>query len=81
MVTLEKNINAVKEKLTSEDILTFEFASVSGKKFAVVYADGLIDKQLLGELAIKPLRDVREDATYEEIKEALASPEFKEGQK
>lgn len=81
MVTLEKSIKAIKDKLTSEDILTFEFAAESGKKFAVIYADGVIDKQLLGELVIKPLRNINADCTYEDVKEALASPELKEGKK
>ena len=36
--------------MTIEDILVFEFDSDDGKKFAAVYADGLIDKQLLGEV-------------------------------
>ena len=47
MVTLEKNIKSVKSVLTSEDVLVFEFESGSKKKFAVIYADGLIDKNML----------------------------------
>ena len=46
MVTLEKNIKAVKDILTSEDILVFEFSAQSGKKFAVIYADVVADKQI-----------------------------------
>ncbi len=79
MVTLEKNIKAVKDVLTSEDILVFEFKSAGGKKFAAIYADGLADKQLLGELVVKPLRDVEKNATAEEVKLLLASPEVKDG--
>ena len=52
MVTLEKNIKSVKDKLPSEDIIVFEFDSLSGKRFAAIYADGIADKQLLGELEI-----------------------------
>ncbi len=81
MVTLEKNIKGVKSVLTSEDIIVFEFASLSGKKFASIYADGVADKQLLGELVAKPLKDVKEDDTLEEIKKRLASPEVKDGDK
>ena len=58
MVTLEKNIKSVKDVLTSQDIIVFEFNSQEGKKFAAVYADGLADKQLLGELVVKPLKTV-----------------------
>lgn len=81
MVTLEKNIKSVKDVLTSQDIIVFEFDSLQGRKFAVIYADGLADKQLLGELVIKPLRDAEAEAGYEEVKRRLALPEVKEGKK
>lgn len=81
MVTLEKNIKSVKDKLTSEDIIVFEFDSLNGKKFAAIYADGIVDKQLLGELVAKPLRDAKQDDKLEDIKKLLASPEVKDGGK
>ena len=77
MITIRQSIKSVKDKLTSQDILVFEFESDGGKKFAAIYADGLIDKQLLGELVVKPLRGVSASAKFEEIKLALASPELK----
>lgn len=81
MVTLEKSIKSLKDVLTSEDILVFEFISESGKKFAVVFADGVVDKELIGELVVKPLRAAGKDAAYKDIKLLLASPEMKEGKK
>ncbi len=81
MVTLEKNIKSVKDKLPSEDIIVFEFDSLNGKKFAAIYADGIADKQLLGELVAKPLRAARSDEKLEDIKRLLASPEVKDGTK
>lgn len=81
MITLDKNIKAVKDVLKSQDVLVFEFASDEGKRFAAIYADGLIDKQLLGELVIKPLSACKKDADYAEIKKMIASPEFKDGEK
>lgn len=81
MVSLEKNIKSIKDKLSSEDILVFEFNSLSGKRFAVIYADGIVDKQLLGELVIKPLRDAEKEDKAEDIKQLLASPEVKDGEK
>ena len=81
MVALEKNIKAVKDVLVSEDILVFEFKSLDGKRFAVIYADEIANKFLLGELVIKPLRDVKKDAPIEEVKLLLASPELKDGSK
>lgn len=79
MVTLKSNIKAVKKILASEDVLVFEFKSEKGKKFAAIYADGIADKQLLGELVVKPLRAVEGDAALEEVKLLLASPEVKDG--
>ncbi|MDE5943674.1 MAG: spore germination protein [Clostridia bacterium] len=81
MVTLEKNIKGVKDVLTSQDILVFEFQSSAGKKFAAIYADGIADKQLLGELVVKPLREVKKDAKLDEVKLLLASPEVKDCKK
>ncbi len=81
MVTLEKSVKAIKDVITSEDILVFEFESSGGKKFAAVYADGIIDKQMLGELVVKPLGRVEADEKFQDIKLALASPELKTGNK
>ncbi len=81
MATLEKNIKAVKDVLVSEDILVFEFKSSDDKKFAAIYADGIADKQILGELVVKPLRDVKKDSPLDEVKQLLASPEVKDGEK
>lgn len=81
MITLEKNIKSVKSILTSEDVLVFEFESEKGKRFAVIYADGLIDKNQLGELVIKPLRAAEKNSKAQEIKLLLASPELKDGNK
>ncbi|MDE6868681.1 MAG: spore germination protein [Clostridia bacterium] len=81
MVTLEKNIKGIKDVLTSQDILVFEFQSSEGKRFAAIYADGIADKQLLGELVVKPLREVKKDAKLDEVKMLLASPEVKDCKK
>lgn len=68
----------IKEFLTSPDIITFEFCSLGGKKFAAVYLDGLADKNLLGELVVKPLRSAEIEGKEGEISQLLASPEVKE---
>lgn len=81
MVTLEKNIKAVKNILTSQDILVFEFSSDAGKKFAVIYADGVADKALIGELVVKPLKLAEKNADLAAVKQHLASPEVKDGKK
>ena len=81
MVTLEKHIKSVKDVLTSEDIIVFEFESLKGKKFAAIYADGLADKQLIGELVAKPLKAAENDANAEDVKKLLASPGVKDCKK
>lgn len=77
--SLKERIEAVKSKLTSEDILVFEFGADTGKKFACIYADGIVDKNMIGELVIKPLRAAPENAGAEDIKRLLASPDVKDG--
>lgn len=81
MTTLERNIKKVKDILTSQDIIVFEFSSLKGKRFAALYADGLADKQLLGELVVKPLKTAEKDIKAEDVKLLLASPEVKDGAK
>lgn len=78
---LQSRIKAIKQKLPSQDILVFEFNSLHGKKFALIYADGIVDKNMMGELIVKPLRAVKESDGAEEIKLLLASPELKEEEK
>ena len=77
--SIKERIEEVKGKLTSEDILVFEFDAQSGKKFACIYADGIVDKNMIGELVIKPLRATPMEATAEEVRRLLASPDVKDG--
>ena len=79
-LNLKERIEEVKGYLTSEDILVFEFDSLDGKKFACIYADGIVDKALIGELVVKPLRDVKKDDDAKTIKKLLAAPELKDGE-
>lgn len=80
MVTgLKENVQAVKNILVSQDILVFEFQSLCGRKFAVIYADGIADKNMLGELVVKPLRQAEEGDGAQEIRRLLASPEVSDG--
>ncbi len=76
---LQENIKSVKSVLTSQDVMVFEFESAEGKKFAAIFADGIADKQLLGELVVKPLRAVKKDGKYNDVKLLVASPEIKDG--
>ena len=77
--SLKERIEGVKNILTAEDILVAEFDSLSGKKFACIYADGIVDKNMIGELVIKPLKTAGKDITAEGAKRMLASPDVKDG--
>ncbi len=45
----------MKKALPSEDILTYEFSMRDGTACAVVYTDGIVNKQLIGDLIARPL--------------------------
>lgn len=53
--TLQKNLNEFKTRLPSEDILTYAFEMSDGTQCTVIYADGVVNKQLLGDLVARPL--------------------------
>ena len=77
--SIKQRIEEVKGLLTSEDILVFEFDSLDGKSFACIYADGIVDKNLIGELIVKPLKAIKKDDDAETIRKSLAAPELKDG--
>ena len=52
---LQENILALKKQLSSEDILTYSFSTQDNVPCALIYADGMVNKQLLGELVARPL--------------------------
>ena len=65
-------LQRIKRILPAEDVLTYPFKSADGVCCAVIYADGMINKQVLGELVILPLERAN-------IKEELAGGEQKDG--
>ena len=52
---LQENLSLLKESLPAEDILTYSFHTKDGVECAIIYADGMVNKQLLGELVARPL--------------------------
>ncbi|MBQ8295485.1 MAG: spore germination protein [Clostridia bacterium] len=52
---LEKNLTSIKKILPAEDILTYSFETADNTACAIVYADGMVNKQLLGDLIARPL--------------------------
>ena len=52
---LQTNLKTIKNILPSEDILTYAFQSADGVSCALVYADGIVNKELLGTLVARPI--------------------------
>lgn len=52
---IQKNLETLKKLLPSEDILTHEFKTADNIPCAIIYADGMVNKQLLGDLIARPL--------------------------
>ena len=77
---LAENVRALKELLPAEDILVYEFAAGDGTACAAVYADGITDKQLLGELAARPLAEGDAPETLEACRKRMLFPEVKEAE-
>lgn len=78
----------MKKLLPSEDILSYEFETADNTACAIVYADGIVNKQLLGDLVARPLSRLslkneggRYENTLEIIKKATLFPELKEMKK
>lgn len=74
----EKNIQTLKEILSAQDILVYRFETADKKLCAAVYADGITDKELLGELAARPLAQANAPKTRLEAEKLLLFPELKE---
>ncbi len=52
---LQENSKTLKKLLPSEDIFTYSFTMQDGRPCALTYADGVVNKQLLGDLVARPL--------------------------
>ncbi|MBE5752794.1 MAG: spore germination protein [Clostridiales bacterium] len=92
---LDENLKILKELLPAQDVLTYSFETKDGVACAVIYADGMVNKQLLGELVARPLTKItlnikqNDGGRYETnevqaelqefIKTTLLFPELKDG--
>lgn len=85
---LQKNITLLKKLLPSEDIMPYSFQTADNVNCAILYADGIVNKQLLGDLVARPLSRLtllneqkqggRVENISEIIKKATLFPELKE---
>ncbi|MBQ8323147.1 MAG: spore germination protein [Clostridia bacterium] len=53
--SLQKNTQTIKKLLPSEDILSYAFQTADGVDCTLFYADGMVNKELLGTLVARPL--------------------------
>lgn len=53
--TLNKNENLIKTLLPSEDVLSYRFQTSDKVNCTLFYADGMVNKELLGELVARPI--------------------------
>lgn len=74
---LKKDVQELKKILPAEDILTFSFTAEKGLAFAVVYADPITDKELLGEQVVRALSSYDGERKAKSVAKSLASPEIK----
>ena len=51
---LQENLTLIKHLLPSEDILQYAFSTANNVNCAIIYADGMVNKQLLGDLVARP---------------------------
>ena len=52
---LTQNLQTLKKLLPSEDVLTYAFETADKRPCAIIYADGMVNKELLARLVAAPL--------------------------
>ena len=80
---LTKNTAALKKALPAEDILSYPFQTADGVDCAIFYADGIVNKELLGDLVARPLSAVslqNDGGRVEIISKTVRFPELKQTQ-
>lgn len=78
--SIQENRDGIQTILPAEDILTFEFDTLDGAPCLLFYADGMVNKELLGELIAKPLQDTALPDGDERKSVALTACRFPEVQ-
>ncbi len=81
---LQVNQRKIKTRLQSEDILFYAFKTLDGVDCLLFYADGMVNKQLLGDLVSRPLSRLKlkneggkVETTKKIIEETALFPELK----
>ena len=75
---IKTNLSELKKLLPSEDILTYAFETDDQTACAIVYADGIVNKELLGDLIARPLSMLRLKSAQNPAEEIIKSALFPE---
>lgn len=71
---LKKNQETLKERLSSSDVVFFEF-KISNKNGLLIYDDPVTDKEGLGKLVVAPLSNYKKSPDIESICKHIFSPQ------
>ena len=74
--SLDKNQRALKSQLESDDI-TFLPVSIKKRKGTIIFLKDIADKKSVGELVLKPIKDLNGNITVKKLENAFLSPEKK----
>ncbi len=82
---LSQNVQELKQRLPSEDVLTYAFTTGDGVNCTIVYADGIVNKELLGDLVARPLAkldllEAGKEITLQTIEKTALFPELKKAE-
>ena len=72
---LEKNLQALKKIIDSDDIVYFDFILQNDVSAVAVYNETLADKELLGKLAITPMMQIKDIDSVKVLLESLTMPQ------
>ena len=72
--SIEKNLKELKQHLVSDDI-TFLDLTIGDKKASLIFINDLVNKDMLGELILRPLSNVQKNLDDKELFDVFLSPE------
>ena len=75
--SLQKNLKELKEKLVSDDI-TFLDLAIGKKKGVLIFVNDLVNKDMLGELILRPLANCKKILNENQLFNVFLSPEKKQ---
>lgn len=74
---LQSNTSAIKNIVTSDDIIYFDF-KINNLNATIIYSETISDKEVIGKLVIQPLTNTKTISCYNEIINELSLPELEE---